>query len=168
MFFGGEMPDFLELERRLVSRNVLDALYSQSGIDVVPARAEYFLNRVGHDYTFDFLSKGKSRYVYAINKPGMDIGLVLKLGAKAQNNLEVKNTLAHPEDLPRIYGAFDYALVAERADMVDRFDSDPRMKLPDNEAKFLELKHRYGDVGSNIGFVGDRMVMVDGGVNARD
>ena len=93
------MPvDFFEVERQLVARTVLDGLYSQPGIDVVPARAEQFLSKI--PYEFKFLSKGKSRYVYAINVPQViGIGLVLKLGGKHQNNLEVENTKKFPGDL---------------------------------------------------------------------
>ena len=160
------MPvDFFEVERQLVARIVLDGLYSQPGIDVVPARAEQFLSKI--PYEFKFLSKGKSRYVYAINVPQViGIGLVLKLGGKHQNNLEVENTKKFPGDFPRIYGAFDYAIVAEQAEMIDPVD-DPRMKQDGMNERLSLLKKRYGDVGSNIGFIGDRMVMVDGGVPVR-
>jgi hypothetical protein len=156
----------LEEARVVIARKVLDSLSAMPGIDVVPAGHERFLNRVP-DVGFQFLSKGKSRYVFEIIDPfWANLDLVLKLGGAAQNNLEFQNTERHPEDFPRIYGAFAYGIVAEKATMLD-FDDKYLKQNPDVKARIAVFKERYGDIGSNIGFIGDRLVIVDGGVPYR-
>jgi len=162
-----EIATSREARRAEVAKSVLEQLASMSGIDVLPANVWGFLNRV-EGFHFEMCGKGKSRYVYQIlDEQFGDLDLVLKVGGAIQNELEWQNAERHPEDFPRLYGAFKYAIVAEAAKMVD-IDKDLRCKNGVVKARIKQFKARYGDIGSNIGFIGDRVVIVDGGVPYRE
>lgn len=153
-----------EIRRKEIATAILSALESQAGLDTLPARAAVarILAGVGKATSarFKWLGAGRSRTCLEIEWPGADRDLVLILANKPSIARDIVITLAYPEDRAKLYGASDYAVIAEKAEMVHGFD-DPRIKTEEFAKRADELNARYiGLSNADIGFIGDKVVVI--------
>jgi hypothetical protein len=152
-------PQAFEQLRATVAQRAVSIIDGQPGTDYITACPERFLSKL--PFPYKYLGKGKFRMVYEI-----PCGLVLKITSdKRQNAKEWEAMEAYPDFFPRGYAFSTHAMVVEKADPVY---GDPRSEEPGFKDRVKELQQLFPEASfKNVGFVGNKLVVIDCGSNWR-
>ncbi len=154
----------IQTHRAKIAKEVVYALECQAGLDTLPAQVAMARILTGvfkkTGVKFKLIGHGRMRWTFDIIEPGIDLGMVLKLGSKQATARDIALTLAFPDDRAQMYAATEYGVVAERVDVITQV-SDSRIDTKAFKERSEQFAERYiGVQYEDVGYIGNRIVMI--------